>query len=51
MSLDSIYVKEMSTHISIYVWYVSLEWNFIYLLLFLASVHGFMYETSDFFTL
>ena len=31
-------------------WYVSLEWYFIYLL-FLASVHGFMYETSDFFTL
>ena len=29
-------------------WYVSLEWYFIYLL-FLASVHGFMYETSDFF--
>ena len=28
-------------------WYVSLEWYFIYLL-FLASVHGFMYETSDF---
>ena len=28
---------------------VSLEWDFIYLLLFLASVHGFMYETSDFF--
>ena len=33
-------------------WYVSLEWYFIYLLLFLASVHGFMHETSDiFFTL
>ena len=31
-------------------WYVSLEWYFIYLL-FLASVHGFTYETSDFFTL
>ena len=31
-------------------WYVSLEWYFIYLL-FLASVHGFMYETSDFLTL
>ena len=29
-------------------WYVSLEWYFIYLL-FLASVHGFMHETSDFF--
>ena len=29
-------------------WYVSLEWYFIYLL-FLASVHGFTYETSDFF--
>ena len=29
-------------------WYVSLEWYFIYVL-FLASVHGFMYETSDFF--
>ena len=29
-------------------WYVSLEWYFIYLL-FLASVHGFMYETGDFF--
>ena len=29
-------------------WYVSLEWDFIYLLLFLASVHGFMHETSDF---
>ena len=29
-------------------WYVSLEWYFIYLL-FLASVHGFMYETSVFF--
>ena len=27
-------------------WYVSLEWYFIYLL-FLASVHGFMRETSD----
>ena len=33
-------------------WYVCLEWYFIYLLLFLASVHGFMHETSgDFFTL
>ena len=29
-------------------WYVSLEWYFIYLL-FIASVHGFMHETSDFF--
>ena len=29
-------------------WYVSLEWDFIHILLFLASVHGFMYETSDF---
>ena len=29
-------------------WYVSLEWFFIYLL-FLASVHGFINETSDFF--
>ena len=29
-------------------WYVSLEWYFIYLLLFLASVYGFMHETSDF---
>ena len=28
--------------------YVSLEWYFIYLLLFLASVHGFTHETSDF---
>ena len=28
-------------------WYVSLEWYFIYLL-FLASVLGFTYETSDF---
>ena len=33
-------------------WYVSLEWYFIYLLLFHASAHGFMHETSDiFFTL
>ena len=31
-------------------WYVSLEWYFIYLL-FLASDHGFMHETSDFFNL
>ena len=31
-------------------WYVSLEWYFIYLL-FIASVHGFMHETSDFLTL
>ena len=30
-------------------WYVSLEWYFIYLL-FLASVHGFMHETTDVFT-
>ena len=29
-------------------WYVSLEWYFIYSL-FLASVHGFMHETSEFF--
>ena len=29
-------------------WYVSLEWYFIYSL-FLASVHGFMHETTDFF--
>ena len=29
-------------------WYVSLEWYFIYLLFF-ASVHGFTYETSEFF--
>ena len=29
-------------------WYVSLEWYFI-CLLFLASVHGFMHDTSDFF--
>ena len=28
-------------------WYVSLEWYFIYLSLFLASAHGFMHETSD----
>ena len=28
-------------------WYVSLDWYFTYLL-FLASVHGFMHETSDF---
>ena len=26
----------------------SLEWDFIYLLSFLASVHGFVHETSDF---
>ena len=32
-------------------WYVSLEWDFIYLKLFLASVHGFMHETSDCFLL
>ena len=31
-------------------WYVSLEWYFMHLL-FLASVHGFMHETSEFFTL
>ena len=29
-------------------WYVSLEWYFMYLS-FLASVHGFMYETNDVF--
>ena len=32
-------------------WYISLEWDFIYLLSFFASVHGFMHEISDFFTL
>ena len=36
-----------SAHISNESWYVSLEWYFIHLLLFLASVHGFMHETSD----
>ena len=32
-------------------WYVNLEWDFIYLKLFLASVHGFMHATSDCFLL
>ena len=38
-----------SLHILNESWYVTLEWDFIYLLLFLASVHGCMHETSDFF--
>ena len=30
-------------------WYASLQWDFIYFILFPASVNGFMHETNDFF--
>ena len=45
--LASCMIVHFLAHISNKSWYVSLEWYFIYLL-FLASVHGFMHETSDF---
>ena len=41
-------IVHFSAHISKWDWYVSLEWYFIYLS-FIASVHGVMHETSDFF--
>ena len=48
LSSNNLLLRHDYFYIQNETWYVSLEWDFIYLLLFLALVHGFMHETSDF---